>query len=175
MSHHLAERIVSKPASPRPVPIAHDGPKRPARRAMRGSRIFAALLTCGFAWAVAGCGESGPETYPVTGTVMYQGQPLTAGSIMFFADEGPPSSPGKIGPEGGYSLRAVAGRHRVQIVPPTVEDPVALEPGPGGPAADAGQVASGPRIPKKYTRYRDSGIAVEVEPGEGNTIDIVLE
>lgn len=123
----------------------------------------------------AGCGDSGPTKYPVTGTVTYRGEPLTAGSVMLFADEGPPSSPGKIGPDGSYSLEAVAGSHRVQIVLPAVEDPVALEPGPGGPAADAGQVAPGPKIPKKYTRYRDSGIAVEVEPGEENTIDIVLE
>jgi len=132
-----------------------------------GTFLATALLLLG------GCGPNGPATYPVTGTVSYQGKPVPLGTVLFVAKDGPPSQPAPIGSEGTYRLEAVAGKHAVQVI--------AVPPRPGrpDPNVDGGidytgapQVQS--LIPTKYNRYHTSGIEVVVEPKTQNTIDIVL-
>ena len=43
--------------------------------------VLAGLL---IAYAVTGCGKSGPKTVPVSGTVTVDGAPLNAGQVTFF-------------------------------------------------------------------------------------------
>jgi len=123
---------------------------------------------------LAGCGHSGPATFPVTGTVTYQGKPLPLGTVMFVAEDGPPSQPAPIDAHGVYRLEAVAGKHAVQVI--------AVPPRPGrpDPSADGGIDYTGSPeveslIPAKYNRYHTSGIEVVVQPNAENTIDIQLE
>jgi len=72
----------------------------------------AALLV---AIAPLGCGRSGPETYPVSGTVTFDGQPVPDGHILFVPAEGKGlPDPGKI-EDGKFSFRAKPGRKRVEI------------------------------------------------------------
>lgn len=122
-----------------------------------------------------GCGQSGPKTYPVSGTVQYQGKPLPLGIVMFVPNDGPSSKPAAIDPQGRYRLDAVAGEHRVAIV--------AIPPREGGrpdPTREGGFDYTGvpevkPLIPAKYSRHTTSGVTVVVEPGGKNELDIVLE
>lgn len=49
------------------------------------------LLSRSYCWpilllAAIGCGESGPEVFPVSGTVSYDGNPIPAGLIYFDPD-----------------------------------------------------------------------------------------
>ncbi len=127
-----------------------------------------------FTVLVAGCGQSGPKLYPVTGTVSYQGKPLPLGTVMFVPKEGPPSKPATIDANGRYELEVVAGPSAVAVT--------AMPPRPGGridPTVEGGIDYSGvppvkSLIPQKYNRYHRSGLKVTVKPDGLNTIDINL-
>lgn len=129
------------------------------------------LLLC----LLGGCGPSGPATYPVSGTVTYQNEPLPLGIVMFVAKQGPSGQPGAIDGQGRYQLEAIAGEHRVAVM--------AMPPREGGrpdPTLEGGFDYTGvpeakSLIPAKYNRHSTSGITVVVEPKRRNQIDIVLE
>lgn len=74
--------------------------------------VFAICL----AILAAGCsGGDGPATYPVAGTVTFDGQPIKEGDILFVSDNpafGPDA--GKI-TDGRFSLMAKEGKMRVKI------------------------------------------------------------
>jgi len=58
---------------------------------------------------------SGPPTYGVTGTVTLDGKPLASGDVMFYPETADmPAAWGTL-KDGTFTLRAVAGRHRVEI------------------------------------------------------------
>ncbi len=124
---------------------------------------------------VSGCGQSGPEMYPVTGTVTYQGKPLPLGMVMFVSKDGPSSQPAPISENGRYRLEAVSGEHLVQVV--------AMPPSQGGrpdPNVEGGVDYTGAPeveslIPRKYSRYDTSTVTVVVRPTQRNEIDIRLE
>ncbi len=114
-----------------------------------------------------------PETFPVTGKVMYQGQPLTKGTITFLSDEGQ-SSTGEIQPDGTYTLStfesgdgAVEGHHRVKIVADTA-DPTLM------PGSSPGYQKPKDLIPKKYADIQTSGLEAVVEK-DGKPIDFTLQ
>lgn len=73
---------------------------------------------------VAGCGESGPDTYHVKGTVTYKGAPIPTGSITFTpakGNTGPAGyadiKDGKFDTSGeGRNRGTVGGPHRVTII-----------------------------------------------------------
>lgn len=127
---------------------------------MKASIVVALLVL-----ALPGCGEAGPELFPVRGTVTYQGQPLPLGNVMFIPANGPAAT-ATIAPDGSYSLRAVAGEHRVvvtaiQTTSETVIDEQSYHPPP-------------PLIPPKFGRAETSGLVVTVESGD-NSIDLDLD
>ncbi|OWK39690.1 hypothetical protein [Fimbriiglobus ruber] len=71
-------------------------------------------VAAGFA-LTAGCGESGPKKYDVSGALKYDGREVADGEIVFFPEDksaGPEA--GKI-TNGKYTLRAREGRNRVEI------------------------------------------------------------
>ncbi len=143
-------------------------------RAALGPLYLVLILALATA-VVCGCGQAGPKTYPVSGTVSYQGKPLPLGIVMFVPKEGPPSKPALIDASGRYRLEAVAGQHAVAVV--------AMPPRPGGrpdPTVEGGVDYTGvpevkALVPKKYNRYDTSGIVVTVEATGPNTIDIKME
>ena len=64
---------------------------------------------------VAGCGPSGPKTYPVSGTIKFNGEAMPDGYVVFTGgDSKIPPATGQI-ENGQYSLRATAGTHRVEV------------------------------------------------------------
>jgi hypothetical protein len=65
---------------------------------------------------LGGCGPSGPRTYAVSGTVVFDGKPLPRGDIIFLAARGDMGADaGKIN-DGRYSFRAKAGKKKVAIL-----------------------------------------------------------
>ncbi|MCA9246694.1 MAG: hypothetical protein KDA42_06250 [Planctomycetales bacterium] len=92
------------------------------------------------ATVVIGCGRPAPktETFPVVGKVLLpNGEPLAGGAIEFHCQEGARLNAfGEIAADGTFSLNtvvegtrvagAVAGEHRVTIVPPMDESQSAV-------------------------------------------------
>jgi hypothetical protein len=81
----------------------------------------------GAALAVAMLGLSGvgcsPEDKPVTvrGTVTFQGQPVTEGSVQFNSEKTGYGAEVKLGPDGTYQAVLPAGTYLVVVLPPLVE------------------------------------------------------
>jgi hypothetical protein len=111
-----------------------------------------------------GCGgpDTGvPKTYPAKGKVVFpDGQPLTGGMVEFrSAADASLTTTGEIRPDGTFSLStlvgtkkvpgAVAGEHRVTVLPPQGPD----------------QAAQPVTLPKPYT----------VRPGDDNDFTITIE
>jgi hypothetical protein len=65
--------------------------------------------------AFGGCGPSGPTTYPVSGTVTFNGEPIPTGYITFTPDD--PTLAPESGPitDGKFSFRAREGGKTVKI------------------------------------------------------------
>ncbi len=84
---------------------------------MKSTMLWIGVGWIGFGWVLAaGCGGSGAATYPVSGTVSFDGQPIPEGRISFVPEDGkaaPDSGPIQ---NGKFQLRVKPGRHRVEIV-----------------------------------------------------------
>lgn len=115
----------------------------------------------------AGCGtESGVA---VSGTVAFQGRPVTEGMVVFDDEKGahlvaPLGSDGKYRIENSKTLKIPLGTYKVAIMPPKIEfpiDPTQTLP-PPKVAAD---------IPMKYRDAKTSGLALPVREGD-NSFDI---
>lgn len=136
------------------------------RRAM-----MLALVAAAFAPA-AGC-KRNPRVVPVRGKVLYNGQPLPFGSVMFQPDKGQPAM-ADIGTDGSFTLSsygpndgAVPGKHAV-----SVSCYEGQRPGKAGGGDSLGKLL----IPLKYTRFGSSGLSADVQDTAGKEPqEIVLE
>jgi hypothetical protein len=128
-----------------------------------------------------GSGENLPDTMPVSGTITYGGAPIRGGTVTFHpqGDVGNPAF-GLVAADGTYALTtyepkdgAVAGSHKV-----TVEvfpgQWAAEEEGAGEVGLPGAEVASGPRVPGKYSSPDSTPLEFEVKSGS-NTADFALE
>ncbi len=144
--------------------------------------------------AFAGCGSSQPSTYPVTGTVTYQGKPLEGANVGFSAtDENTRGAIGVTDSQGKYSLTtfekgdgAMAGTFKVTVSKFDGPAPAPVEM--ADPSADTGSempadykpettaAAPAPKnlLPQQYFRPQTTPLSFTVEPGQ-NTFDIVVE
>ena len=114
-----------------------------------------------------GCG-GGPEIVPFTGKVLYKGEPLPFGNVMFQPAGGGQAATGSIGPDGTFVMTtrgvgegATVGMNRVRVTCFPAQD--------ANSAAGANQeLALGTSlIPNHYASFGSSGLTVEVKP-EGN-------
>ncbi len=123
-------------------------------------RIASALM---FAAMLAGCGRPMPSMVPVSGRVLYRGQPLAGGIIVFTPDaerggHGPLAC-GEIDADGRYTLRtdgapgAAVGWHVVTIAP----------------------FSASVGLPQKYRDPERSGQSVEVKLDQQGAYDLQLE
>jgi hypothetical protein len=89
----------------------------------------------------AGCGDSGPRKYDVSGKVSWDGNPIPVGDIMFVPEAADVArEAGKI-KDGAYHLKAFAGKYKVEI------RATREVPGKKGPM---GEQAIEDYIPEKY-------------------------
>lgn len=90
---------------------------------VRGGVLSALFGLCAF---VAGCGDSGPKLYPVTGKVTVNGNPLSSGTVVFNPDKAKGNTfggicVGELSSDGAYTLQtngkpgAPAGPYKVTI------------------------------------------------------------
>jgi len=137
-------------------------------------RTLCRFSLAGLALLLAGCGESGPQVFPVTGKVtLRNGTPLRGGMILL-ESSGKPSlnGIGIVGDDGSYAIRtkttplleeegAVAGRHLVSFCP-------AIRNGGLKKYEDV--------IHERYLDFDSSGMTIEVtnDPAK-NTFDFVLD
>lgn len=80
--------------------------------------------------SLVGCGPSGPVTYPVSGTVTFDGQPLPEGFITFVPEGDISPDAGKI-VEGKFEFRAQAGKKRIEINANRTKPGAKVEPSMG--------------------------------------------
>jgi len=121
--------------------------------------------------ALTGCGESGPRTIEVRGTVTYQGTPLEGGTISFFptrSHEGLPRRPalGQIESDGTYQLTTFANGDGVL----PGEYTVAVTSLIGAPPLTAWEESPPKResrIPRKYNTFDTSGLSAAI-PADGD-------
>ncbi|MBD16580.1 MAG: hypothetical protein CMJ72_15710 [Planctomycetaceae bacterium] len=123
--------------------------------------LLAVLFLC------AGCGDDGrPARYPVSGTLKStDGSPLAHSTIMFRSVEGNLIARARVFPDASFQLTtfdkydgAVAGTHRVQIMPFQNADG-----------------SFGIPLKRKYLKYDTSELEYEVSSEEDNQFDIVVE
>lgn len=157
------------------------------------------LVLAGLACLVAtGCGTqqaSRPKTYPVEGTVKYNGQPVEGASVTFVPKEGstadpkPQAATAITDSSGYYSLGtfasgdgAVPGDYLVKVTkfrqpqqqqqPQNADTPDSLQ---AFLRYQQGQQAAGPKneLPARYENEKTSGLFFTVQPGP-NRFDINL-
>lgn len=87
--------------------------------------LVAAFTALGL--ALPGCGPKHPETFPVTGTVTLDGQPVAGAAVVFIPEQGEMAT-ATTDTAGRFELStferadgALPGRHRVTVVKTTVE------------------------------------------------------
>jgi hypothetical protein len=134
---------------------------RTRRRDRRGPRLAVRLLVGGLFLVVAGCGARPPAVHPAGGRITFRGKPAAGFMVEFSSDAEATkgiSASGQTGPDGAFSLAtrfdgrslpgAVAGPHRVVVVPP----PAASD--------DTGEILP---VPIRYADYLQSGLTAVVD------------
>jgi hypothetical protein len=132
-----------------------------------------AIVVLGLAMTSAGGCKRNPRVVPVAGKVLYNGQPLPFGSVMFQPDKGQPAM-ADIAADGSFTLSsygpndgAVPGKHAV-----SVSCYEGQRPGKAGGGDSLGKLL----IPLKYTRFGSSGLSADVPDTAGEQPQqIVLE
>ncbi len=128
------------------------------------------ILLCG----LAGCGEQGESAIPVEGKIIYNGQPLTVGTVIFTPDAAKGNTSmneprGKLDENGTYRLHlrkdregAPPGWYKISVSAQKLRD-----------SKDIYSYAS--VIPAKYANPQTSGVAVQVvENAAPGAYDIAL-
>lgn len=136
---------------------------------LMGHRLAAGGLL--LAATLVGCGNNDRPLAPVTGQVLYRGEPLAFGSVTFQPAGGQPAR-ADIGPDGKFELATpgqgaggVVGHNRIRVTSFEGQAPT---------AAAAGDAPLGKSlIPERYTSYTTSGLEVEIQ--QGNNEPIIIE
>lgn len=130
----------------------------------------------------AGGDSNAPTLHPVTGTVTYNGDPLSNAQVTLVSDEGGLVAVGQSDAQGVFTVTtkgidgAVSGNHQVAVV--------AMDGSGGSEMPDEGseeyaKMMSGEgakpesRIPEKYSNASTSGLTATVTEGE-NQITVEL-
>ncbi|NOY42370.1 MAG: hypothetical protein GXP26_11105 [Planctomycetes bacterium] len=123
-----------------------------------------------------GCGqESDLPLASVEGSVTYQGKLLDHGKVVFTPQGGAPGPPatGKIEPGGSFVMRtsgregAAVGSHKVTVHSRRELTPTEIR--------NRSLKISESLIPDKYWKQKESPLTFEVQAGEDNEYEIILE
>ena len=136
----------------------------------RSARI--AILYLPLMALLGGCGDSGIETYPVTGLVVLQDDtPVKFGRIEFYHADHDLTASGTIQEDGTFELGtyseadgAPAGKHAVAITQLIMLGESGITPHDHGT-----------HIASHYSDYDSSGIELTVEASGNNSFRIVVE
>lgn len=160
-------------APDRTGPSSSRRPMLPPRRFLPAPAVVI-LAVAAAVVAAPGC-KRNPRVVPVNGKVLYNGQPLPYGAVMFQPEKGQPAV-GDVAADGTFSLSsygpndgAVPGRHAVSVS--------CYEGHRPGGVPSQGEVSMGRLlVPLKYTRLGSSGLSVEIKDvADKQPQDVVLE
>lgn len=130
------------------------------------------MYTCLLAAILSGC--SGEPLGQISGTVTYQGQPVTSGSVVFEDSSAGISVNAPLGPDGSFTVETFdrdglpPGTYQVAVSPRGFATEGAPLVTPGNESAPASP------IPSKYHTPATSGLTREVKVGE-NVFKIELK
>ncbi len=127
--------------------------------------LVVTVLTAGWLF---GCSRSqGPKPLAVSGTVTFQGSPVTEGKVTFEDPKTGFTGSGDITPEGQFRLTVPAGHYKVTVTPPMVEV--------GGTPDTPGEMTfkEVPNIPRKYWTSNTTPLECEVTQA-GQTVSLEL-
>lgn len=136
--------------------------------------LFVCVGGAAICFSFSGCGDSGLDTVPVSGTVSYDGKPLNNGMVRFVpVEEDGLLATGKIGPDGSFTLGTrgtsgvQVGEYKVSVQSNIIDESV--------PAKDRELGIGGKEsaIPEKYNDPATSGLTETVDGSR--TIDIELK
>lgn len=135
----------------------------------RGLALIGALLAT---LLTVGCGSDGPDRFPLSGSVTFQGAPVAQGSIRFVPENKDQQQEGAVIKDGKYSAMLTAGKKQVVIEafkPREVDPNVPKRPGgvPLGGAIDTVMY-----IPEMYNTK--TTLTVDAGP-DSSTQDFTLQ
>ncbi|MDO5582290.1 MAG: carboxypeptidase-like regulatory domain-containing protein [Planctomycetia bacterium] len=151
--------------------------------------IKIALFFLGFI-VIAGCGEGGPKTYNVSGTVFYKDQPVDGAMVVFSPSDGGLNAVGTTDAAGKFVLRAAQGSKswqgtvpgnyeigitkRINTAPVPAKEEMEAARAAGEDLARKYPVVYKDLIPVKYNNPSESGLTATVEAGKENTFEFNL-
>jgi hypothetical protein len=114
-------------------------------------RTLSVILLSTTALAAAGCGGSGgPERFPLSGDVSFQGAPVAQGSIRFVPENKGEQQEGAVIKDGKYSANLTAGKKQVVIEAFRPKEQKADEPKRPGGVPLGGAQDTEMYIPEQY-------------------------
>ena len=121
--------------------------------------------------ALVGCGsgDTGPELFPVKGTVSFDGSPVETGRIQFRRVEGDQKAYSADIKAGNYSLQMEAGKVTVEITASRPKPGEFDTSNPDDPPQPIGEMY----IPAQYNS--ESTLTADVKPAEDNSIPFDLK
>ncbi|MDB4637479.1 MAG: hypothetical protein P8M30_16530 [Planctomycetaceae bacterium] len=75
-----------------------------------------AIFICLASIGCGGSSDKGPELFPATGTVTFDGEPISEGRILFRADGGAGNAYTSVIKDGKYEIELVSGEMKVEII-----------------------------------------------------------
>lgn len=144
----------------------------PVQFASFAPRVAAGLMMTAAA-VLAGCGSDAPTTIPVSGTVTYNGEPVTVGKVMFrpiTVAEGLPKRPamGKLQSDGSYRLSTFA--RNDGAVPG--EYHVVIDAMVSGPTPENPELPTVWAVPEAYTNARNTPLKATVPADTSGTLEM---
>lgn len=141
---------------------------------MRG--LICGFITLTICWT--GCSQSPtsnaklPDTHPVSGVVIFEGEPIADAIVNFQLTNGTRGATGKTNDKGEFALMtfspgdgAVPGDYQVSIVKYSAP-PADYPPPPEEPDTQYVPFKAENMLPKKYSQHETSGLTAVVSPGE---------
>jgi hypothetical protein len=125
------------------------------------------------ALGIPGCGP-GRERGTLTGTVKFQGRPVTDGVVILSDNDNAVFMTAPIQPDGTFEVTTAegkgiwAGRYRVAVAPKLADPEMGISQGPA-------VIPRPSDIPPRYWKPETSGIEREVKEGENRPLEIELK
>jgi hypothetical protein len=130
---------------------------------MKSKSLIVVIIIASVAVTI-GCGPQRaerPDRAIVSGTITYQGKPVSGGNIAFIAASGGNTASGVLKSDGSYSIDdAPIGQNQVSI------DTESIKPYLGPNYV---------KLPEKYLSPEKSGLTFEVKAGENTDVNFTLE
>lgn len=138
---------------------------------VRTCYLFKGLVALGICAILTGCGPDTPPTGKVSGTVTYNGAPVSNATVTFLPDNGRSAS-GVTDSSGNFTLStfgtsdgALLGNHKVIVTPYETDIPMPETPGEAAAAPKA-------PFPEKYMKAETTDLTATVQSGAN---DVPLE